>query len=89
MLAQAQTEIVQAQITDTTLYTLESSAPLTRLATVNLFLVLFNAIPALPMDGGRVLRAPLAYRMGFARAGGEEQLSLRSRQSISSDAAIC
>ena len=41
---------------------------LTRLAAVNLFLVLFNAIPAFPMDGGRVLRALLAYRMGFARA---------------------
>jgi Zn-dependent protease len=41
---------------------------LTRLAAVNLFLVLFNAIPAFPMDGGRVLRALLAYRMGFTHA---------------------
>jgi Zn-dependent protease/predicted transcriptional regulator len=41
---------------------------LIRLAGVNVFLVLFNMIPAFPMDGGRVLRAALASRMSWPRA---------------------
>jgi stage IV sporulation protein FB len=51
----------------------------TRLAFANVMLVLFNLIPAFPMDGGRVLRAVLSLRLDKVRA---TQISARVGHAI-------
>lgn len=60
--------LVAGRLEPITATSLSEGSFLSRLMMVNISLVLFNLIPAFPMDGGRVARALLAMRLEYTRA---------------------
>ncbi|MFO7935115.1 MAG: site-2 protease family protein [Bacteroidales bacterium] len=60
--------IIPGYTFDTSFQSITSENFLILLMYINLFIVAFNLIPAFPMDGGRILRAALSFRMERIKA---------------------
>jgi len=62
------------------LYTATGLSVFGLLGAINLVIALFNLLPALPMDGGRIFRALLSKHYGFQRA---TEVSVKISQAVS------
>jgi Zn-dependent protease/CBS domain-containing protein len=60
--------LAQSSVQSISIGAIQGGDLIARLLIVNIFLALFNLVPAFPMDGGRALRALLAMRLGRLRA---------------------
>ena len=63
-----------------TLYAITGFGGFALFGVVNLIIALFNLLPALPMDGGRIFRALLSKRVGFQRA---TEISVKVSRAVS------